>query len=222
MSTQPSRAEMKEPRLTADKIVDKALEMADEQGFEALSMRKLAGALGVTAMSLYNHLVHKDDLLGLMLERVMAEVSTPEIEADWENMMRQRAHSLRAALLRHRWASPLLISTITLGEATLRNINATLGCLVTQGFTYAEADWARNAIDSHVYGYTLQELNYPVSPEAYRSAAAQYLPMISKADYPFMYEAAARIVDGTYDGMTDFSFGLDLIIEGVKRWRSAP
>lgn len=212
---------MKKPRLTPTIVVDKALEMADDQGFEALSMRKLASALGVTAMSLYNHVAHKDDLLGLMLERVMAEVFTPDIEADWEKMMRLRALSLRAALLHHRWASTLLISTITMGEATLRNINATLGCLVTQGFTYAQADWARNAIDSHVYGYTIQELNYPVDPSAYQAAAAQYLPMIPKADYPFMYEAARHIVDGTYDGMTDFNFGLELVIDGIKRWRGA-
>jgi len=207
--------------LTPDKIVDKALEIADAQGFEALSMRKLAGALGSTAMSLYNHVANKDALLELMLERVAAEILTPDINGDWEATMRKRAHSMRAALLRHRWVPPLLISTITMGAASLRNIDATVGCLVTQGFTYAEADWARNALDSHVYGYTLQELNYPVSPEAYQTAAAQYLPLISKDDYPFMREAAVQIVDGTYDGMTQFSFGLELIIDGLKRWRDS-
>jgi len=208
--------------LTTGKIVDKALEIADAEGFEALSMRKLAGALGSTAMSLYNHVANKEALLALMLERVTEEISTPDIGGDWEVEIWQRAQSMRAALLRHRWAPPLLISTITMGKAALRDIDATLGCLITQGFSYAEADWARNAIDSHVYGYTMQELNYPVDPDAYQKAAAQYLPMISKSDYPFMHGAAAAIVSGNYDGLTDFSFGLRLIFDGLKRWRSAP
>jgi len=208
--------------LTTGKIVDKALEIADAEGFEVLSMRKLAGALGSTAMSLYNHVANKDALLALMLERVTEEISTPDIGGDWEVEIWQRAQSMRAALLRHRWAPPLLISTITMGNAALRDIDATLGCLITQGFSYAEADWARNAIDSYVYGYTMQELNYPVDPDEYQKAAAQYLPMIPKAEYPFMHGAAAAIVNGSYDGMTDFNFGLLLIFDGLKRWRTAP
>lgn len=209
---------VKRRRLTPEAIVSKALRLADEEGFEALSMRKLAGSLGVTAMSLYNHVSGKDDLLDLMLNRVVAEIESPMVGGDWAEMMRRRSHSMRQALLRHRWAPPLLISKIALGEEILRDINATLGCLVRAGFTYGQADWARNAIDSHVYGYTMQELNFPVAPEEYKVAAAQFLPMISKADYPFMHEAAAQIIGGEYDGMTEFSFGLELILDGLKRW----
>lgn len=207
-------------KLTTERIVEKALEIADAQGIDAISMRKLAGALGGTAMSLYNHISDKEELLGLMLGRVIAEYETPEIGGDWQEMMRRQAHSMRRALLRHPWAPTLLISTISIGEALLRNTNATVGCLVAQGFSYAQADWARNAIDSHVYGYTMQELNYPVDPTEYKAAAAQYLPMISKKDYPFMHEAAVEIISGNYDGMTNFSFGLELVIEGLKRWRT--
>ena len=203
--------------LTSEIIVNKALALADEEGFEALSMRKLAGSLGVTAMSLYNHVSGKDDLLDLMLNRVVAEIESPTVGGNWAEMMRRRSHSMREALLRHRWASPLLIAKIALGEEILRDINATLGCLVSAGFTYGQADWARNALDSHVYGYTMQELNYPVAPEEYKTAATQFLPMISKADYPFMHEAAIQIIKGQYDGMTKFGFGLELILDGLKR-----
>jgi len=204
--------------LTAEKVVRKAIKLADAQGFEALSMRKLASALGVTAMSLYNHIAGKDDLLDLMLNQVVAEFESPAIGGEWEEMMRRRAHSMRSTLLCHRWAATLLISRITLGEEIMRDIDATIGCLVTAGFTYAQADWARNAIDSHVYGYTMQELNFPVAPEEYKAAATRYLPMISKTDYPFMHEAAVQIADGKYNGMTQFDFGLALILEGLKRW----
>ena len=205
--------------LTPEKVVSKAMELADSGGIEALSMRKLAHTLGVTAMSLYNHVEGKENLIGLMLNQVVAEFESPEIGGDWQEMMRRRAHSMRRALLRHRWAPTLLISKIAIGDAIMHDHDTTVGCLVTAGFTYGQADWARNAIDSQVYGYTIQELNYPVAPEEYRAAAAQYLPMIPKQDYPFMHEAAVQIIDGKYDGVTRFDFGLELILDGLKHWK---
>jgi AcrR family transcriptional regulator len=205
---------MKRKSLTAKRSVETALEFANHEGFEALSMRKLAGLLNVTAMSLYNYVAGKDALLELMLGKVVAEIDSPTIGGDWEVMMRWCAHSLRQVLLRHRWASTLLISNISLSETVLRDIDATVGCLVVGGFTYAQADWARNAIDSHVYGYTIQELNFPVEPDQYKAAAAQFLPMISHADYPYMYEVASEIIAGTYNGMTSFDCGLELVLSG--------
>lgn len=204
--------------LNADKIVRAALAMADKDGIDAVSMRKLATSLGVTAMSLYNHVQGKDALFDLMLNKVVAKIESPEVGGDWDVMMRRRACSMREVLLCHSWAPKLFISRITTGEDIMRDIDATLGCLVTAGFTYAQADWARNVIDSHIYGYTVQEVNYPVEPEAYRQAAAQYLPMLSQEEYPYMHEAAVHIIDAKYDGVTQFTFGLDLILDGLKRW----
>ncbi|MCB9992063.1 MAG: TetR/AcrR family transcriptional regulator C-terminal domain-containing protein [Hyphomicrobiaceae bacterium] len=200
-------------------MVIRAISMADQFGIENLSMRRLAGAFGVTAMSLYNHVANKNELIDLMLNQVAAEIEIPSVDGQWQEMMRRRAHSMRRMFLRHRWVPPLLISQITLGQVILRDIDATVGCLVTNGFSYAEADWVRNAIDSHVYGYTLQELNFPVEPSAYRDAAATYLPEISSSDYPFMHAAALQIVSGAYDGVTDFSFGLELLLEGLENWQ---
>lgn len=214
----PKPSPKKRRLLTAQGIVGKAIELADEGGFDALSMRKLAGSLDVTAMSLYNHVAGKDELLDLMLNQVVAEIESPTIGGAWDEMMRRRANSMRQALLRHRWASTHLISKITMGAQVLRDIDATVGCLVTAGFTYAQADWARNAIDSHVYGYTMQELNIPVQPDEYRAAAARYLPNISKTEYPFMHGAAVAIAEGAYDGVNEFGFGLELVLDGLKRW----
>ncbi|AVX03122.1 hypothetical protein MXMO3_00578 [Maritalea myrionectae] len=203
--------------LNAQKITEAAIELADSQGIEALSMRKLATQLGVTAMSIYNHVANKDDLLSLMLDHVVSEFERPQIKGDWQETMRRRAHSMRQAFLRHPWAPPLLISTITNGEQTMRDTDATLGCLINAGFTYAAADWARNAIDSHIYGYTMQELNFPVEPDEYKAAAAHYLPMIEKSDFPYLHGATLALVNGEYDGVTQFDFGLNLLLEGLAR-----
>ena len=220
MSSTPKKPKNKPGQartLTRQKIVANAIALSDQAGYETLSMRKLAAKLGVTAMSLYNHVANKDALLDLMLDRIVAEFETPSPQGNWQEMMRRRAHSMRNAFLRHSWAPPLMISKIALGDEILRDLNATVGCLVSAGFSYAQADWAKNAIDSHIYGYTLQELNYPVAPDEYKSAAARFLPKISKADYPFVHGAAKEIIDGNYDGITRFDFGLDLILDGLQK-----
>jgi len=204
--------------LSKQKIVETALKLADEVGIEGLSMRKLASELGTTAMAIYNHVSNKDALIDLLLAKVVSEFEQPKIGAPWQDAMRQRAHSMRNIILRHKWAAVLLISKISLSDEILRDVNATVGCLVEAGFSYAQADWARNTIDSHIYGYTLQEINIPVTPAKYREAASQYLPMVNKEKYPFMYQSAVEIIDGTYDGVTDFSFGLELILSGLKNW----
>ncbi len=212
---------MQKRSLSAEKIVALAIETADRTGIDALSMRGLATSLQVTPMSLYNHIANKDALLDLMLDRVIAKVALPadpHTRGDWEAFMRQRAHSMRATLLRHRWALPMIISRIALGDAVKRDSNETLKCLVEGGFTYPQADWARNAIDSHIYGYVLQELNFPVKADEYQATAARYLPMIEREKYPYSYEAAAAVAKGHYDGIISFDFGLDLIINGLGRW----
>ncbi len=202
--------------LTSAKIIEAALAIADTQGIETLSMRKLATALNVTAMSMYNHVANKDDLLSLMLDHVVSEFELPDKDGPWKDMLRRRAHSMRQAFLRHPWAPTLLISTITNGSHTMQDTNATLGCLINAGFSYAAADWARNAIDSHTFGYTMQELNFPVEPDKYRAAAAHYLPEIDKDEYPYLHGATEALIKGEYDGITQFDFGLDLILSGLS------
>jgi AcrR family transcriptional regulator len=137
------------------------------KGLAALSMRKLAQALGVKAMSLYNHVANKDDIIDGMVELVVAEIALPSLTVDWPTAMRQRATSAHAVLLRHPWATMALMSRVNVGPAMLRYIDATLGCLVEAGFSYPLADYAWNAIDSHIYGFTLQALNFPFEADEY-------------------------------------------------------
>ncbi|MEM9817876.1 MAG: TetR/AcrR family transcriptional regulator, partial [Cyanobacteria bacterium P01_D01_bin.6] len=82
-----------------------AMQRADAEGLDALSMRKLAQDLGVKAMSLYNHVANKDVIIDGMVDLVVEEMALPSLEVDWQMAMRQRATSAHAVLLRHPWAT---------------------------------------------------------------------------------------------------------------------
>ena len=207
--------------LTRDLILNTAIRLADGHGLAELSMRKLAQLLGVEAMSLYNHVANKKDVLSGMVDLVVAEIMLPVIGSDWRAAMRARAVSAHGVLLKHPWAALLIVSRINTGPAMLSYIDATLGCLRQAGFSDQQADHAWNAIDSHIYGFTLQELHFPLEPGEYASAARQFLPMLPAERYPHMRALTEQVIDGSYDGLHDFSFGLELILDGLERLRGS-
>ncbi len=194
-----------------------AIFLADKGGIESLSMRKLAAELGVQAMSLYNHVANKDDLLDGIVDIVIGEIDVPNLGIDWQTAMRRRANSAHEVLLRHPWATMPIVSRINVGPAMLRYIDATLGCLWEAGFSFELVDRAWNAIDSHIYGFTLQELNFPIESAEYAKTAKEYLPNIPPDKYPYMNRLTHYLIDGHYDGIADFNFGLELILNGLEQ-----
>src|SRR5438046_5601477 len=91
--------------LSRERVLDAAIALVDRDGLDALSMRKLAQALGVEAMSLYNHVANKGDLVNAMVDRVIGEIELPEgPDAEWEPAIRACAISAHEAFLRHPWA----------------------------------------------------------------------------------------------------------------------
>jgi hypothetical protein len=74
-----------------------------------------------------------------------------------------------------------------------------------------------NAVDSHIYGFTLQELNFPLEAGEYRDVAREYLPQLPPEKYPHLARMTRHIIDGEYDGLHDFDFGLNLILDGLER-----
>lgn len=208
--------------LTRERILSAAISLADEHGLDALSMRKVAQELGVEAMSLYNQVANKDDLLDGIADIIVGEMEVPALGTDWKIAMRTRAISAHEVLLRHRWAPMLIGSRIHVGPAMLRYVNATLGCLHEAGFSYAMADRAWNALDSYIYGFTLQELNFPLEPSEYASAARKFLPMLPAAEYPHMRALTELVIAGSHSGVQDFGFGLEFILEGLERLLKQP
>ena len=208
-----------EPRapLNKERVLDATITLADEIGIESLSMRKLGQALGVEAMSLYKHVKNKDDILDGIVDIVASEIYVPPIGGDWKTAMRQRATSAHQVLLRHPWATMLIVSRVNVGPAMLRYVDASIGCLREAGFSYAMADHAWNAIDSYIYGFTLQKLNFPFEPDEYAEVAEAYLPTIPAERIPYLTGLSKEVIAGHHDGLHDFEFGLDFILDGLEQ-----
>lgn len=202
--------------LNREIVLRKAIEMADTGGLDGLSMRKVASALGVEAMSLYNHLTNKDDLLDGMTDLAVSEIAKPDAGGDWRAAMRTRCISARQVMLAHPWLAMLMVSRRNLGPAMLAYVEATLACLVGGGFTHIEADCVWNAVDSQVFGFVLQELNFPFAPDEFADAAAAYIEMIPPETYPHLNALTATVMTQAHDGLQSFTFGLDLILNGLE------
>jgi AcrR family transcriptional regulator len=209
-----------EPRLpwTRTQIVRAAIDLADKGGIESLSMRKLSQSLGGAAMSLYNHVSDKDDLLDGMIDAMFSEVELPVGEVDWKTSMRERAISMRTVMTRHSWAIGLMESRRTPGPATLRHHDAVIGCLRDAGFTIQLAAHAFSALDSYIYGFALQERSLAFgTPEETSELAKAFLLQFPIKDYPRLAELTIEhVLQPGYDYGDEFEFGLDLILDGLE------
>jgi AcrR family transcriptional regulator len=205
-------------RLSRDRIVDAALALADAEGLDALSMRRLGQALGVEAMSLYNHVANKDAILDGMLERVLGEIALPEPGGDWEAELRRCALSAHDALRRHPWACRLVMAPAS-GPAALtarmRYIDALLGTLREAGFSPEQAYHGYHALDGHTVGFTMWELGHDVRPD--EAVVGEAMRLVESGAYPHLLEHA-RLHDDAVD-VTAFEFGLDLIFDGLRQMR---
>jgi AcrR family transcriptional regulator len=200
-----------------------AVALADEGGLESVTMRKLAKRLGVEAMSLYNHVANRDDLLDGMIDIVFSEIELPSTEIDWKAALRTRAVSTREALARHRWAIGLMEGRTNHGPANLRLHNAVLGCLRAAGFSVEMAVHAYSVQDAYIYGFALQEADMSSESATDFAAEAQRQMREYEAvldDYPHLVEVVGgHVAKEGYDYETEFLFGLDLILDGLDRLR---
>jgi AcrR family transcriptional regulator len=218
---QPESGSTAQPRtpLSRERVLRAAIALADQSGIESLTMRRLGQQLGVEAMSLYNHVANKDEILDGMVDLVFGEVELPSTSDDWKAAMRDRAASARDALRRHPWAIGRMESRATPGPATLRHHDAVIGALRTAGFTIELAAHAYSAIDSYLYGFAMQELNLPFNtPEETAAMAMSFLDHFPAEDYPHLAELTTEhVLQPGYDYGDEFEFGLDLILDGLQR-----
>jgi AcrR family transcriptional regulator len=205
--------------LSRERALTAAIALADADGIEALTMRKLATALGVEAMSLYHHVANKSDILDGMVDLVFAEIDLPVEATDWTTAMRQRAQSLRATLLRHPWAIGIMESRSAPGPATLRHHDAVIGCCRRAGFSVEMSAHAFSLLDSYIYGFVLQEINLPFTDtDDLVEVLEGMVPEDFAQDYPHFAELTSEyVLRPGYSYADEFAFGLGLVLDGLAR-----
>ena len=213
------KGDTQEPRtpLSRERVLRAAINLADRDGIDSLSMRKLGQQVGVEAMSLYNHVRNKEDVLNGMVDFVFSEIDLPSSGADWSTAMRQRAISARQALLRHPWAIGLMESRVQPGPATLRHHDSVLRNLREAGFSVELAAHAYSVLDSYIYGFTLNELTLPFdTSEGAAEVAGNIFREFLRGEYPYLAEMATEhAMKPGYNYGDEFEFGLDLILAGL-------
>jgi len=210
--------------LRRSQVLRAAIALADQSGIRAVSMRKLGQVLGVEAMSLYNHVANKSDLLDGMIDIVFSEIGLPAGDTGWKPAMRQRAISAREVLGRHRWAIGLMESRRSPGPATLRHHDAVLGCLRRAGFSVEMTAHAYSLLDSYIYGFALQEASLPFdTPEKTTQVAQEIFGQFPAGAYPHLTELTTQhVLQPGYHYGGEFEIGLDLILDALERTADRP
>jgi len=215
-SPQPARE-----TLTRQRVLHAAVELADAGGLETLSMLKLGEAVGVEAMSLYNHVANKEEVLDGLVDIVFGEIEAPHGGGDWRAAMRRRAMSAREVLGRHPWAIGLMESRTHPGPANLSHHESVLRCLRESGFSVEVAGHAYSVLDSYIYGFALEQASLPFDTgEQAAEVAETILGQNPATEYPYLAEIAyERVVKPGYSYAAEFEVGLDLILDGLERMR---
>jgi AcrR family transcriptional regulator len=203
--------------LSREGVLRAAVELADARGLDALSMRNLARAMGVGAMSLYYYVANKSDLLDGIVDLVIGEIDLPSASLDWREALRHTARSAHRALSRHPWAAGLVLSSPSVQAARLRYMEALLGTLRTGGFSAELTHRAYHVLDSYIVGFTLWQvgMNLPADTGHLVTGFLQELPVDR---FPFVAEHAQQhLKPADHEAGSDFDFGLDLILAGLER-----
>lgn len=200
--------------LSRERILQAALDLADENGIEAVTMRRLGQVLGFEAMSLYNHVSNKDDLLDGVIDLVLAESEPPSPDGEWDAAVRASAISIHAALRRHSWSSKLVMSG-RIRPARLRYMDSLLGRLRQAGFSADTTYSIYHVLDAHIFGSALWEAGYNLKPEDADRLAAAAMAMLD--EYPYLREHAQQHMnEGAHNDASAFELGLDLILDGLR------
>jgi AcrR family transcriptional regulator len=207
--------------LSRDRILETALGLVDEGGLDALSMRKLGQALGFEAMSLYNHVANKDEVIDGILDLVLEEGEPPSPSGDWDDAVRESAISVHNALRRHPWAPPAVMAPGRIRPARLRYMDSLLGRLRKAGFSAEATYHAYHVLDGHIFGFSLWEAAHSFSDEDASELAASLDRLIPVEEYPHLREHGEQhFSEGAHHDVSAFELGLDLILDGLRRMRA--
>ena len=200
-----------------DRTLEVALTVADGEGIEAVTMRRLARELGVEAASLYHHVNGKDQILDGLVDVIAAQIDLPKQATDWREGVTQRAHHTRTVLLRHPWAVSLMASRTSPGPATLGLLEAGIRYLREGGFSVPMAAQAISTVDSYVHGFVVQEVNLPFRGESELAAmTAAIMEAFPASEFPYLFELTVEhVLQPGYSYSKEFDTGLTVVLNGV-------
>ena len=214
---------MVRPKLSRDRVLDAAVDLADEIGLEALTMRRLAERLDVEVMSLYYHLPNKDAVLGGMVDRIFGETAAAMQKSDpptqWKEAVRHRILTSRSVMLRHPWAPALIQSRTSMGLPLAMYVDAVIATMKTGGFTNDQIHHALHALGSRVYGFIVE----PAEPDGSQSQGSDALAQMAE-HVPNLVGMLMEVSHGDpsttlgwCDDQFEFEFGLELLLDGLER-----
>ncbi|MEO3756288.1 TetR/AcrR family transcriptional regulator C-terminal domain-containing protein [Streptomyces sp. B6B3] len=228
IATQAGAVAQPRAPLSRERVLTAAVALADDGGVDALSMRRIAQALGVVPMALYKHVANKNELLDGMIDALVGEIDPPARDTDWKTAVRRRVLSARRMLLRHPWAPEVIESRIkaraTPTPVVLEYLDSMIGIFRAGGFSIDLVHHAMHVMGSRLLGFS-QEL-FEDSPD--REPDPDALPPEEMAArYPHLTELAMAVahdqesvVGSGCDDQFEFEFALDLTLDGLERLHS--
>ncbi|MFE7800521.1 TetR/AcrR family transcriptional regulator [Nocardia sp. NPDC057440] len=216
--------ERRTPRRSApgvEQIVRTAVDLADSEGLDAVSMRRIATELESGTASLYRYVASRDDLLDLMIDAVNGEVAPPELAGDWRTDLTAVARHLRATMIRHPWLAAELTGRPTLGANSLRLHDITLAAATTLTPDITVAAAVVDTVDAYVFGAVARHLAEEQAQrrtghteDEWRAAVAPYIrEVIASNAYPHFARRVADAEDAAPEQR--FDFGLDCLLDGI-------
>lgn len=208
-------------QLSRDLIVTAALKVAEAGGAAALTMRRVAEELGVSASALYGHVANKEELIQLVLEQIIDEIPAPSPGGDWREMMRTYGREMLGAFRRHPGVAGLTLGRVPFGPSMLAGTERMLGELRAAGLPDQVAAYVGDLGSLYVGAFAHElEVTPVAAPGDFAAQAAGWLKSLPADQFPNTVELADLLVGGNAEDR--FEWGLDVILRGLASYLTSP
>jgi TetR/AcrR family transcriptional regulator, tetracycline repressor protein len=217
----PRRRGVPRPQLSRDAIVAAALEVVETDGGGALTMRRVAGQIGVSASALYGYVASREELVQLVLEQIITEIPVPATAGSWQDTMRAFARDMLGAFRRHPGVAGLTLARVPFGPGLLPGAEYLLGTLRAAGVPDQVAAFAGDFGSLYVGAFACQQEVSPVAEQEDMAAqAAGWLRSLPAGQFPNLVAVATQMTAGSADDR--FEWGLDVIVRGLGTFLTTP
>src|SRR6185437_4117121 len=219
------------PQLSRDLIINAALKVIEVDGGDALTMRRVADEIGVSASALYGYVANKEELVQLVLEQIIAEVPFPPAASasaaaeqegdDWQDLVRRFAHEMLGIFKRHPGVAGLTMGRVPFGPSMLKGSEYILGRLRAAGLPDQVVAFVGDLGGLYVGALAYEQEVTPIAePGEFAAQAAAWLKSLPKDEFPNTVELADLLTAGTPEDR--FEWGLDVIIRGLASYLTSP